>query len=158
MENKYHWKLKSFARGIDPDLAVKELALIEEKHGALTASAVLESATSKKSILHPLFLWDDTEAALRYRLRQANDIINNISVLTITDGEERQISVYEIVHGDNGNVFKHIESFTAKDIEQIKMRTIRDLNTMRSKLSIYQDFETVIEQIGEVIGSLSEMK
>lgn len=57
-------------------------AILEADSGqGITAEAVLERARPPESPLHPLFEWDDTEAAEKYRLYQARVIINEIKVV-----------------------------------------------------------------------------
>ena len=41
----------------------------------LSAEDVLEAASDSASPLHGLFTWDDTEAAVQYRLQQASGLI-----------------------------------------------------------------------------------
>lgn len=55
----------------------KELAALAARAdgGLLTAEAVLDFASDKRTALHAEFLWDDTEAARLYRLDQARLVI-----------------------------------------------------------------------------------
>lgn len=147
--NQYKWNIKSFAKNVDPDLAVQELTRIEETYGSLTPDHILEASKDETAIFHPLFTWDDSEAAKQYRLQQARMIINNVQVVTISNGEERLISVYEIVALEDGRAYKHINSMSSDDIEQVKARTVRELNGLKQKLSVYKQFEKVLVKIGE---------
>lgn len=52
-----------------------ELDRIMKKHGAITAQLMVEEARDPKSRLHKFFLWDDQEAAEKYRLVQAQSMI-----------------------------------------------------------------------------------
>ncbi len=52
-----------------------ELDRIMKKHGSLTAQIMVEEARNPKSRLHGYFLWDDKEAAEKYRLVQAQSMI-----------------------------------------------------------------------------------
>lgn len=55
---------------------------IEKKFNGngVTPSELLEAARSKSSPIHKYFLWDDTEAAEKYRLSQARHLIISIYV------------------------------------------------------------------------------
>lgn len=151
---KYEWKLASFAKGIDPDDAVKELERIESIYGSLTPDNILKESYLEDSILHPLFEWNDNSAAQNYRLQQARNLLNNVTVKIIHNGEPRQISVYEVVNLGEDRCYKHIESLTPTDIEQVKKATIRELNNLKNKLSIYKDFQVTISHLDDAIGSL----
>jgi len=52
-----------------------ELEKVHAKHGILRAEDVVKFARNPKTALHKQFVWDDTEAARRYRLVQAREII-----------------------------------------------------------------------------------
>lgn len=65
---------------IPAQVAGEELSRIEQEHGELTPSIVLESARDEDSRLHDAFEWRDDVAAERYRLDQASKMIRAITV------------------------------------------------------------------------------
>jgi len=149
---QYQFKMKSLAKGIDVEKAVVEITRIQEKYGSITPENLVEAARSKKSILHAAFEWDDNKAAEHYRLQQARSFINNIEVTIVSDGEERSVPVYEIVTvADSGRQYKHIDTLTYSEIEQVKQSTLSTLNQLTGKLSIYQEFEKVQIHLNEAI-------
>jgi hypothetical protein len=152
MENQYQWKIESLAKKIDVNKAIVEIQKISEKYGVLTPENIVEAARSKKSVLHKAFEWDDSIAAEHYRLQQARTLINNIEVTIISDGEERNISVYEIIKVENEErQYKHIETLTFSEIEQVRRNTVIALNQLRFKLKIYKEFDKVQEYLKEAI-------
>lgn len=157
MTKKYEWGLASFAKGINPNEAVKELGKIEKSYGSLTPEHILDAALPEASLFHSLFTWDDAKAANQYRLEQARRILNNVRVTIIADGQPRVIPVYEVVRFDGGNVYKHIDSFSVEDVEVVKTRTVRDLNALRQKLSLYKQFEVAVNKLGEVVEEISNI-
>ena len=73
----------------------KELELIRAKHkGILKPVFVLEYARDPKTTLHKHFTWDDTEAAEKWRLHQAEDIIRHVHVTIIHEGKKEQTRAY----------------------------------------------------------------
>jgi hypothetical protein len=57
-------------------LCAREVAALAEKNGgSITAEQILKAASSKTSVLHCYFEWNDTEAAIQYRLEQARQLI-----------------------------------------------------------------------------------
>lgn len=151
---KYQWIQKGFAKGIDPDEAIKELERIESQYGALTPEHILDAAKPQDSIFHPLFTWDNKEAARLYRLQEARHLLNNIEVRVIHDGSERRIPVFEVVKRPEGRVYKHVDSFTKEDILQVKTDAVRAFNYWKSKLAVYKEFENIIPKIDEVISDI----
>jgi hypothetical protein len=56
--------------------AKKEIdALIKKYDGAVTPKQVVDFARSDKTALHALFTWDDSEAAEKWRLHQARNVL-----------------------------------------------------------------------------------
>ena len=155
---KYEWKMRGLAKGIDPDAAVKELERIELQYGSLTTKNLLAAATPKDSLLHPLFLWDDSEAATRYRLSQANDIINNVLVNVISDGQPKKIGAYEIVTTSSGRIFKNVDAMSKEDVYQVRDRTLKELRILHEKLSVYSIFAASANKLEEAIDLLGDFK
>ena len=152
MENQYQWKIESLAKKIDVEKAVVEIQRITKRYGALTPENIVDAARSKKSILHRAFEWDDSIAAEHYRLQQARTLINNIEITIISDGEERNIPVYEIIKvEDEERQYKHIETLTFNEVEQVKRNTIIALNQLTFKLNVYKEFDKVQEYLKEAI-------
>jgi len=152
--NVYEWKLKSLAKGIDPEIAIKEIERIENVYGALNAENILEASRSRRSVLHSLFQWDDGIAATNYRLQQARTILNNIEVRIISNGEERTISVFEVVNIGDERCYKSIQTMDSNDIDFIKARTKREILYLRNKLTAYQAMEETILHLDKAIGTL----
>jgi hypothetical protein len=152
--NKYSWKIASMAKGIDPDAALLELERIENLFGSLTAETVLNASKEKDALLHPLFQWDDTKAAHQFRLQQAKTIINNVQVNVIREGVEIQIPVYEIVRVDEGRQYKSIETMDRSDIEYVKQSTKREINYLKNKLILYNDFNETIKHLDSALNTL----
>ena len=152
---QYEWKIKSLAKGIDPDKAIKELEKVQKIHGSLTAQNVLNVAQKKTSPLHKLFEWDNSKAAEKYRMHQARVLINNVEIKYISDGEERHVPAYEIVKTDGGQQYKHIESLTHDEIEYVRQQTINSLNILKVKLKVYNQFEKVVKHLDLALEEIS---
>lgn len=156
-KNQYQWKMASIFKDIDVDLAVKEFEKIEQKYGALTPANIVESAKSRKSILHPAFEWDDTIAAEKFRLQQARIIINNVEVIIVSDSGTTEIAVFEMVNvEESGRQYKHIQTLTFNEIEQVKNNTLAALTQLSNKLKVYKQFNKVLEHLQEAILALQD--
>lgn len=77
---KYH--------GIDPQPVGEALAALRTD-GEIDAVRVVEAAAESSSPLHPLFEWDDTRAAKKYRLLTARMLIRNVVVAPADVEDER---------------------------------------------------------------------
>jgi hypothetical protein len=152
----YAWKIPSFAKNIDIDLAMEEMERIESLYGSLTPQNILDASRPKNALFHTLFQWDDTLAAEHYRLQQARTILNNIEVTVVSDGSPKQINVYEVVkQQSSGQIYKSINSMTLDDIDFIKQRTLKELTILKDKLSMYKEFSKVTSSLHQAIEDLN---
>ena len=131
----YKWKLEGLGKGVDVALVVEELTRLQKVNRILTPEVVVRAAEDNNSILHKLFEWDDNKAAYNWRLQQARTILNNIEVTIITDGEPREIAVFEVTTRSEG--YKSVDTFTNEDVDFVRASILRQLNTMKSKLKTY---------------------
>ena len=145
----YKWKLEGLGKGVDVALVVEELTRLQEVNRILTPEVVVRAAEDNNSILHKLFEWDDNKAAYNWRLQQARTILNNIEVTIITDGEPREIAVFEVTTRSEG--YKSVDTFTNEDVDFVRASILRQLNTMKRKLKTYKEFEKVLFYIDKAI-------
>lgn len=73
--------------------AQSALQAIYDEAGALTPALVVAAASDPKHELHGRFEWDDTEAARRFRLAQAGQIIRTVSVRVDRGEDAKPIQV-----------------------------------------------------------------
>lgn len=145
----YKWKLAGLGKGVDVALVVEELTRLQKVNRILTPEVVVRAAEDNNSILHKLFEWDDNKAAYNWRLQQARTILNNIEVTIITDGEPREIAVFEVTTRSEG--YKSVDTFTNEDVDFVRASILRQLNTMKSKLKTYKEFDKVLFYINKAI-------
>lgn len=74
----YEWTRGNTA--VSAQVVGETIAGIAKESGRCTPKQLVDEATPDDSPLHPLFTWDDTEAAERWRVHQARNVINNITV------------------------------------------------------------------------------
>jgi len=133
----YNWKINGLAKKINPDDAVQELERIRIKYGALKAIHVVTESKDPTAVLHNYFEWNNVKAAMRFRLDQAQRLINNIEITVISEGEHYTIGAFEIVD-DNG--YSNVRSFSVNDMETVRRSVITELKYLEKKLSAYTDF------------------
>jgi len=150
----YAWKLIGFSKGIDINEAVIELERIKNLYGELTPQTVLDASRPEDAVLHKLFNWDDASAAEHYRLQQARTILNNIELKVISNGQSKQIAVYELIKDSATTEYKNIQSMSTSDITFIKQRTLKEITILRDKLTIYKELSKVTVALNEAIEAL----
>ncbi len=76
-------------------IAIELKRLAEEHGGVLTPKAVVDAARSETSPLHRSFDWDDTEAAEKWRLLQARNLIRVVVAYEpVADGKTLPCRVF----------------------------------------------------------------
>jgi hypothetical protein len=135
--------------------AIRQLA---EKHGTITPAIVLEAARKPKSPLHAHFLWEDGEAAEKYRLLQAANLIRRIKVEYMV-GPERsvQIRAFHNVREEDESLtasgtYASAEEVMATDTyrDQLMRQCLRDIRAFREKYAMLEEVAGVLLAMDKV--------
>lgn len=80
--SKYTYR-QGFRPAVDPEVAGFELERIRmEAEGKLTPADVVDAARPEDAPLHPVFEWDDAEAAEAHRRWQARLLIRSVRIVS----------------------------------------------------------------------------
>jgi hypothetical protein len=60
--------------------AIAEIKAIEDRQGRLTPEQIVDAAQNTSSALHGCFCWDDSEAAHKYRIEQARELLKRVKI------------------------------------------------------------------------------
>jgi hypothetical protein len=72
-----------------------ELLAVRDHYGTLTPANVVEAARPREHPLHSRFTWDDTEAAEKYRLFEAANLIRSVKLRFIRpSGESGKVRAF----------------------------------------------------------------
>jgi hypothetical protein len=69
-------------------------SIADENRGRLEPDMVVDAASDPTSVLHSHFVWDDTEAARKYRIYQARELIRSVKLVTTTEVISFQVPKY----------------------------------------------------------------
>ncbi len=161
--NKYDWKIKTLAKGIDPEIAANELSRIKNVYGSLRPEHIVNESRGKKAPLHSLFEWDDSKAAEHYRLQQARTIINNVVVTVVSNGAPVIYDVFEIVTTPNEitkipeRSYKEFTAMTFDEIDEVKQNTLEQLQILQEKLKRFNDFKPALQPIAQAINEVKKV-
>lgn len=76
-----HFRRGKSRHGVAAAAVLQELEALRKKEGGkLLPESIVERAKSTRSPLHKFFEWDDTEAAQKYRVFQARNLIREIQI------------------------------------------------------------------------------
>lgn len=131
----------TFLRGQLDDIAARR--------GELTPQAVLDEARSRRHPLHGRFEWNDTEAAEKYRLAQARNLIRSVRVSYVDgDGFTQTVRAYHAVARPGGFEYKALDDVAADPVltELVRRDMRRDWLTLRRRYEKFDEFLAMIAQ------------
>lgn len=95
-EMQVTWKMPGLYKA-DANIVAQEITSIEDA----TPQNILEVAKNPNSELHKCFTWDDSEAAQKWRLHEARNIVCNL-VISPKEDDKEKISVRVLYKTDSG--------------------------------------------------------
>jgi len=134
--------------------SIRELA---KKHGHITPKIVLRAAKNKTSPLHSFFVWDDTVAATKFRLSQAQGLIRSIRVTyEPSDDVTTHVRVRQFVsvtpeqtepEKASANIYIPYEKAmkVSSYRDQVMSQCRRDAESFRQKYRALQEAAAIIE-------------
>ncbi|KKL08828.1 hypothetical protein LCGC14_2571990 [marine sediment metagenome] len=144
----YKWKRQPFA-GADADVIGEHIESLA-KNDIITPADLVKDAAKKSSPLHRCFQWDDTEAAVGYRLSQAAHLLRCIEV-TIEREDETIFCVRAFHHVNTEQQQGYTTIETARNDPKmwdcVKLQAITEIKNWQQKYKNIVEFETIFEAI-----------
>lgn len=143
------YKWKNYKYSVPAEVVGKHFQKLEKKEGTLTSQNVLESARSEKSPIHSLFEWDDTKAAEQYRLKQAAQLICNLTVEIETDDKPIECRAYMDVSEAKVGSFINVQSaFQSEESREVVLRrALNELSAFKTKYKNLLELQDVFDVI-----------
>lgn len=143
MATEYSWKAGS-RFPVRPTVAGKALESIRKRSGGeLTPQAVVDAARDPDHPLHRCFLWDDTEAAERYRQAQARTLIYSVRVRTEGAGD-RHLGYVNVKTTEGGNAY--LPAAVVMSDEAMREQSLADC------MKVLDGFRQRYEHLSELAG------
>ncbi len=96
------FKLSGLALPVKSEVAGNYLQkLYEDNDKQLTADLVVAKSKAKSSPLHKCFEWNDKKAGGKWRVHQARNIINCVSVVKDVNGEDKEVKAFVNIQFDS---------------------------------------------------------
>lgn len=138
----------------NPAVVAELKRIAEENGGQLRPADVVDAARPLESPLHSRFEWDDNEAAQRYRLWQARQLIA-VTVEYIGSGKEAILSrVFVSLTSDRRDAagYRTIESvMTDKDSRsELLADAMKEMETFQKKYAELKELATVFAEMRKV--------
>lgn len=142
------WSIKDLYKA-DAQKCYEEVHELSE----ITAEAVLEKGRDENSELHKCFLWDDTEAAERYRKTQAYQIIRSFVIEKIKT--EDKVNVRAIQLSSEPKVYKPTRVILQQkdEYQELLNRALRDLEIFQQRYKTLSELEGIFEEINNLLSA-----
>lgn len=156
----YEWKKGYHNRGVDPNVAGKEITRLHRLHGGdVTPETVVAAASDEESPIHELFTWDDDQAARKHREAEARSLLGAIKITVLGDHDE-PIKTRAFVkvrkqdsEGRGHNVYTTVTAaFKDPDLrDQIIAQALRELEYFTNKYKGYSALAGVITHVERAV-------
>jgi DNA-directed RNA polymerase beta subunit len=150
----YQWRIPNIY-SVSAQEAGAEINGCKNNDGFITPEAVVEKAKDASSVIHGCFEWDDRDAAGRYRLHQAGELIRNIVTVNVSDGSLREAPVRAFVNikDKTERGYKTIEAVISDPYDyQYMLGCARsDLEAFSRKYAKLAELRGVLSAIQEVL-------
>jgi hypothetical protein len=125
------------------------LMATRERHGELTAAAVVADATAEDHPLHHRFEWNDGEAGRLYRLDQARHLIRSVKIeYRPASGERRDVRAFLVRQPEDARPTAYVptEEIAADPFQrQLVLREMRrDWEQLRARYEHLAEFMDMI--------------
>jgi len=140
------------------------LSVLHRDNARLTPPLVVEKAKDEDSPIHECFEWEDGKAAYSYRLWQARNLINHITIRIETeDGNEEGAEVRAFHHitismEDSAKSYVPLSMVIESEdyTNQIIQRALREVQNWRMKYNQYKQLKPIYDAIEKVVKKLEK--
>ena len=168
---RYSWK-DGWRPKVKADVVGEVFSRIEERDGEVTSKAFLDESRSEDSPTHDLFVWDDAEAAEKYRLSQSHRIISQLQIEIIVEDVPIPESAELVISAENtvkspayvnvnpagrfgvkntkGSFVNIQKAMSDDDMRKIVLKNaLSELNVFKNRYALYKELAGVFEAIKE---------
>lgn len=138
-----------------------ELNLLLKKHGGmLTAEHVLEQAEDPTSALHPFFTWDEADAAHKWRLIEARQLITSIRIFQEgSTGKVRSLVSLNVDRTKGGGYRLLDDVINTPALRYHLLETaLSELNAVERKYQHLQELESVWGAVDDIKDEIADGK
>lgn len=135
--------------------------IAEKRKGKVKPEDVVREARNRRSPLHNYFNWDNNDAAEKFRLWQARNLINHITVVVKYDHKEREqkafFSVNETPYGDERNLKNRIYITIERVLSEPNLRE-QVINKALDEVEYWEDKYKEYKELGEIFDAIKETR
>ena len=138
------FKIESLYKGIDPYKVYDEIQSLGEN---VKPEMIVAAAQDSNSELHKCFEWDDTEAARKYRIIQAGNLVRNLVIVESKEKSEPQQIRVMYTSQDGGYKKTTLILKQPDEYETQKNRAMAELRAIKNKYNMILELKEIFDLI-----------
>ena len=138
------FKIESLYKGIDPYKVYDEIQSLGEN---VKPEMIVAAAQDSNSELHKCFEWDDTEAARKYRIIQAGNLVRNLVIVESKEKSEPQQIRVMYTSQDGGYKRTKLILHNPDEYEALKNRAMAELRAIKNKYNMILELKEIFDLI-----------
>jgi hypothetical protein len=123
---------------------------LERTTGRVRPTSIVDAARSPRSLLHRYFEWDDDVAAERYRLKQAQSLVQAVVLVVEYEGRQIETRAWSSIRVKTpewtGRVY--METSKAMDVPDLRAQllgaALRDMKIFRARYAALREVADVL--------------
>ena len=144
------WKVKGIYKA-NAQAVYDEIQQIGDTY---TPEQIVDKAKDESTELHKCFEWDDSAAAHKYRLSQAQGIVRCL-VLVNEKVENKELPKVRAIVSTNmrENTYEPVKITIRKvdSYERLKAEALRELEAFRKKYAVIEEIGDIIDELEAII-------
>ena len=137
--------LRREVAGLTPEQVFLELERIKaDNNNRLNAAAVVKASKDSKAMLHGVFTWDNKKAAHKWRLQEADNIIQAV-VVKADSGEEKPVYKVKVIDKDDAESNIYIkpvnDDFIAEQVKHTLVSLWQRHKTIKKYKGVWESIE-----------------
>lgn len=139
---KCKWRVPNLFKG-DPDKVKQEIDMLGD---AVKPADLVLFASNPDTELHKCFEWDDTEAARKYRLHQASEVMRSLVVEVVSEKKEASyVRVRYVTKSGEGYKPTELIMKDKDEYEKLLERAKAEFRAFHKKYKSLQEFQDIFE-------------
>ena len=138
------FKIESLYKGIDPYKVYEEIQSLGDN---VKPEMIVAAAQDSNSELHKCFEWDDTEAARKYRIIQAGNLVRNLVIVESKEKSEPQQIRVMYTSQDGGYKQTKLILQNQDEYEVLKNRAMAELRAIKNKYNMILELKEIFDLI-----------
>ncbi len=145
---------------VSADVVAARIKTMRASHGEIISPiAIVNAARPSRSVMHPLFEWDDSVAGEKWRVHQGRFVLNSLRVIVRENNDDEPISVVANIHIQNdGDGYVSVQAVfkNPEYLEKAEAEAMRYLEGFQSRFNFLHNnpklrriFEALEELNGE---------